>query len=59
MEWMVDATPRPLYAPERPGTHSTADWVGPTTGMDAYEKSRPSPGFYPRTVHPVASRYSD
>ena len=29
MGWMVYATPRPLYPPERPGTLCTGGWVGP------------------------------
>jgi hypothetical protein len=31
----------------------------PRAGMDGYEKSGPSPGFDPRTVQSVASRYSE
>jgi len=27
--WVVNATPRPLYPRERPGTHCTRSWVGP------------------------------
>jgi len=41
--------------PERPSTHCTGAWVG----LDGFEKSRPPPGFDPRTVQPVASRCSD
>jgi len=53
--WVVNATPRPLY----PGTHYVGGWVGPTTGLDGCGKSRPPPlGFDPRTVQPVASRYT-
>jgi hypothetical protein len=33
--------------------------VGPRGGLDRCGKSRPPPGFDPRTVHPVASRYAD
>jgi hypothetical protein len=57
--WVVDATLRPLYPRERCGTHCTWGWVGPRTGLDACGKSRPRPGFDPRTVQPVASRYTD
>jgi hypothetical protein len=32
---------------------------GPKAGVDACRKSHPSPGFDPRTVQPVASRYTD
>jgi len=33
-------------------------WVGPRAGLDGFRKSRPPPGFDPRTVHPVVSRYT-
>jgi hypothetical protein len=33
--------------------------VGPRAGLDRYGKSRPPPEFDPRTVQPVASRYTD
>jgi len=55
--WVVNATPRSLYPWERPGTHCIGGWVGPRAGLDGCGKSRPPPGFDPRTVHPVASRY--
>jgi hypothetical protein len=32
--------------------------VGPRAGLDGCGKSRPPPGFDPRTVQPVASRYN-
>jgi len=33
--WMFNATPRPLYPRERPGTHCTGGWVGPVwTGAE-------------------------
>ena len=44
---------------ERQGTHCVGGWVGPRGGMDSCGKSRPSPGFDPRTVQHVASRYTD
>ena len=60
MEVGVSTTPRPLYPRERPDTHCTGDWVGHRSGLDACGKSRtPPPGFDPRTVQPVASRYID
>ena len=34
-------------------------WVGPGAGLDRCGKPFPPPGFDPRTVHPVASRYTD
>ena len=48
-----------IYPRERPGTHCTGGWVGPRAGLDSCGKSRPPPGFDPRTVQPVASRYTD
>ena len=58
--WGVSVTLRPLFTPrERPGTHCTGGCVGPRVGLDRCEKSRPPPGFEPRTVQHVASRYTD
>jgi len=57
--WVVNAVPLPLYPQERPGTHCIDGWVGPKAGMDGCGKSRPPPRFDPRTVQPVASRYTD
>ena len=34
MGWVVNATPRPLYARERPGAHCIGGWVGPRAGLD-------------------------
>ena len=59
MGWVVNATPRSLYPRTRPGTHCTGDWMGLRAGLDRCGKSRPPPGFDPRTVQPVASRYAD
>ena len=45
---------------EGPGTHCTVGCMGPRTGLYLYGKSNPPPqGFDPRTVQPVASRYTD
>jgi len=41
MGWVVNATPRPLYPRERPGTHCIGGWVGPRAGLDGCGKSRP------------------
>jgi hypothetical protein len=51
----------PAAAPkrDRPGSHSTEGWVGPKTVLNGYGKSRPPPGFDPRTVQLVANRYND
>jgi len=59
MEWVVNATFRPLYPRERPGTHCVRGWVGPRTGLDGCGKSRPPPGFDPQTTQPVAGRNTD
>jgi len=39
MGWVVNATPRPLYPLERPGTHCIGDWVGLRAGLDECGKS--------------------
>ena len=58
--WGVSVTPWSLFTPgERPGTHCTGGWLGPRVGQDRCRKSRPPPGFDPRTAQPVASRYTD
>ena len=44
---------------KRLGTLRIGGWVGLRAGLDGYVKSRPPPGFDPRTVQPVASRYTD
>jgi len=54
-----NATPRPFYPLERPGTHCTGGCVGPRAGLDRCGKSRPPSGFDPRTAQPVPSRYTD
>jgi len=56
---VINATPRPLYSRERPGTHYLGGWVGPRAGVDGRGKSRHPPGFDPRTVQLVLSRYTD
>jgi len=43
MGWLVNATPRPLYSRERPGTHCTGGWVGPRAGLEGCGISRPPP----------------
>jgi len=55
MGWVVNATPRPFWRRERPGTHCVGGWVGPRADAEIL----PSSGLDPRTVQPVASRYSD
>ena len=58
MEWVVNATPRPLFPRERPGTNRTGGWVGPRARLDGCRKSCPAPEFDPWTVQSVASRYT-
>jgi len=43
----------------RPVTHCVGGWLVPRVSADGCEKTRPPPGFDPRTVQPVASRYTD
>ena len=51
--------PAALPPAKRPGTHCAGGWVGPRAGLNVCGKSRPPPGFDPRTVQPVSSRYTD
>ena len=51
--------PAALPSGKRPGTHCIRSKVGPRAGLDGCGKSRPPSGFDPRTVQPVASRYTD
>jgi hypothetical protein len=59
MGLLINATPRPLYPRERPGTHCIGGWVGPRAGLKRVRKISPTPGFDPWTVQAVASRYTD
>jgi hypothetical protein len=52
-------TPGALLLGKRPGAHCIEGWVGPRAGLEGCGKFRPPPGFDPRTVQPVASRYTD
>ena len=47
--------PAALLPGKRPDTHCT----GGRLDLDGRGKSRPTPGFDPRTVQPIASRYND
>jgi hypothetical protein len=42
-----------------PSIHFTGCWIGPRAGLDGCWNSRSPPGFDPRTVQLVASRYTD
>ena len=57
--WVINATPRPLYPRERPGTNCIGGWVDPRAGLDWCRKSRSPPGFDPRSAQPVASGYTE
>jgi hypothetical protein len=39
--WVVNATTRPLYPWERPGTHCIGGWVGPRGGLGGQKASPP------------------
>ena len=43
LDWggWVNATPRPLYPRDRPGTHCIRGWGGPRAGLDGCEIYRP------------------
>jgi hypothetical protein len=43
----------------RPGTNCAGCWMGPRTGMNGCGKSPSSTGFDPRTIQPVAGRYTE
>jgi hypothetical protein len=58
MVWVVNATLRPLYPRERPGTHCIGGWVGLTAGLDSCGKTRLT-GIRSPDRQPLASRYTD
>ena len=51
--------PAALPLGKRHGTHSIGGWVGPGGRNGGVRKTSPPPGFDPRTVQPVASRYTN
>jgi len=59
MGWVVNATSRPLYPREGPGTQCVEGQVGPRASLDWCGNSHLPLGFDPQTVQPVASRYTD
>jgi hypothetical protein len=59
MNWIVNATLRLLYPRDRPGTHCRGGWIDLKDGLEWVRKISPTPGFDPRTVQSVASRYTD
>jgi hypothetical protein len=54
---VVNATSWPFFPGEGPGTHCIGGWLGPRAGLDGCVKF-PTPGFDPRTVQLITSRYS-
>ena len=52
--WVVNATPRPLYPRERPGTHCTGGWVGPR-GRSRQMRKISTPTGIRSPYHPVRS----
>jgi hypothetical protein len=59
LDGCVWSTPRPgRFTPgEKPGTYFIGGWVGARPGQ--VRNISPPPGFDPRTVQPVGSRYTD
>jgi hypothetical protein len=53
-KWVSNAKLRAI----RPDSHCTGGWVGLGAGLDGYGHYRFTAGFEPRTVQPVASRYT-
>ena len=53
-EWSA-ARPGLLYPRERAGTHCTGGWVG----RSGQAENLAPPGFDPRTVQHLVSRYTD
>jgi hypothetical protein len=51
--------PDALPPGKRTGTLSTGGWVCPRVGLEGCAKSRPPPGFNPRTAQHVVSRHTD
>jgi hypothetical protein len=51
--------PTAFPAGKKPRNNCTGGWVGPRADLDGCGKSRPPAKSDPRTVQPVASRYTD
>ena len=58
MGWVLNAAPRPLYPRETPGTNCRR-FGGPQGRSERVGKSPSLTGFDPRTVQPLANRYTD
>jgi len=59
MGLVVNASPRPLYPRETPGTHCIGGWVATTAGLDWCGKTRPHRDSIPGPSKPVTSHYTD
>jgi len=59
MGWVVSSTPRPIYPRKRDSIHvvQEAGWAPGSDWMGADNLA--NTGVQPRTVQPVASRYTD
>jgi hypothetical protein len=57
--WVLNTTPRSLYHRERNSVPKVQKLGGPHGRSGRVRKTSPLPGFDPRTVHPVACRYTD
>ena len=57
--WEVNVTPRPLYPPGKTRYPLHRRLGGPQDRSGRVRKISPPPGFDPRTVLSVASRYTD
>jgi hypothetical protein len=57
--WVVNATPRLLYSRREAWYPFYRKLGGPQDRCKRVRKISPPPGFDPRTVHLVASRYTD
>jgi hypothetical protein len=52
-------TPAALPPGKKHAAHCKEGWMGPRSLWTGAENLAPPPGFDPRTVQPVASRYTD
>jgi hypothetical protein len=57
--WGVSITPRPLFTPGKGPVPIDRRLGGPQGRSGQVRKISPPPGFDPRTVRPIASRYTD
>ena len=59
MGWVFNATTRPLYPGKQTRNLLDRRLSGHKGGSKRVRKISPPPGFDPRTVQPLASRYTD